>query len=310
MNNFKHKSLLPYLHCFWHVACQHSFTRASQALHISQSAVSYQIKLLEEQLGVTLFDREKRRQLKLTPAGQVLADHCQTLFNGLQETLDTVQGKTLRGEINIAATSCFGSIVMGPVIADLKSLYPELQIHLDVTDDHLDLKAGHFDLAIRTISSTQGLYNKPLLQSPMRLVCSREYSSKNGLPSSLLELNQHHLILSKKDDTDWHSLCEQKPQVPVELESISYINNTWAQLHAIQSGAGMGYMPLYTVSQQLAQGECIEVLPEEFNDSYLILYSCSPHKISNNPKVEAVVDLIKQRISQEQYTSIFKWLDE
>lgn len=309
MKNFKHKSLLPYLHCFWHVACQHSFTRASETLHISQSAVSYQVKLLEEQLGVTLFDREKRRQLKLTPAGQVLADHCQTLFNHLQETLDTVQGKTLRGEVNIAATSCFGSIVMGPVVADLKKLYPELQVNLDVTDDHLDLKAGHFDLAIRTISSTQGLYNTPLLKSPMRLICSREYAQENGLPASLNELDQHHLILSKADDTDWHSLCEQKPQVPIKLASISYINNTWAQLHAIKSGAGMCYMPLYTAFQQISQGDFVEILPEEFNDSYLILYSCTPHKISNNPKVEAVINLIKQRISQDQYTSIFEWLE-
>ncbi|NIB41564.1 LysR family transcriptional regulator [Pseudomaricurvus alkylphenolicus] len=308
MKTFGNKALLSYLHCFWQVACHQSFTRAAQSLHISQSAVSYQVKLLEQQLDVALLDREKRRQIKLTPAGQLLADHCQTMFTQLQETLDTVQGKTLSGEINIASTSCFGSVIMGPVISDMKSSYPNLQVNLHISDDHVNLRREHFDLAIRTLTSAPGLHTQALFRSPMRLVCGQGYAENHGLPQSLEQLRQHQMLLTEPEDIDWRSLCEQKPEVPVEPPNVSYISTTWAQLHAIGSGLGLGYLPLYAIYRELENGSFQQVLPKVFADCHVVFYSCTPHRIEHNPKVEAVIEAIRHRVEAPEFAGMFEWL--
>ena len=76
MNPTDLTNLLPHLYYFLSVARTHSFTRAAEALGISQSAVSYQIKNLEEKLGVRLFHRDRRQKVTLTVQGRQLAEQC------------------------------------------------------------------------------------------------------------------------------------------------------------------------------------------------------------------------------------------
>lgn len=300
------KALLPYLHCFWHVARQRSFTGAAEAINLSQSAVSYQIKTLESRLGLILLDRSTRRDLRLTPAGQLLSDVCQRMFADLAETLDVIHGRTIRGTLQVAAPSCFGSVLLGPVVAELKRTHPELDVHLHLSDVHVDIKAQQYDMALRTIADSPGLYTRALLKTEMRMVCSPAYAREVGVPKTVRSLANHHVLLSSPEDADWRSLREQVPEVPAQLPRVSYIDMVWARLKAVTASLGVSYLPLYTIVDALDRGDLVEVLGQRLSNCALALYLCTPY--AANPKVDVMVEAIQAHIQSLPHRAIFSWM--
>ena len=303
------KSLLPYLYCYWQVADCRSFTRAAEKLHISQSAVSYQIRLLETRLGLTLLDRDKRSAVRLTPAGQQLADHCQNMFPGLQKTVDAMQGRVLSGDFTIAAPTCFGSLVLSEVLVQLRGEYPEMRPHIRLSDQHIDLRAEQVDMAFRTVSSASGFYSQPLLKIPTCMVASPDYLDRMGIPENLYQLHRHNMLLSNPHDSDWHSLRELIPEVPLLDENVTYIDNAWGMLQALKTGLGLGYMPLYSVHDCLKNGSLVEVMSDILGETHLILHLATPHRIEDSPKVKAALSVLKILLSREPEEKIFSWLD-
>lgn len=304
----RNKAVFPYLHCFWQVAKNQSFTRAAEDLRISQSAVSYQVKQLEDQLGLSLFERQKRSAVRLTPGGRLLADRCQEMFSGLQITLDMLKGKTLTGDLVIAAPTCFGSLILGELISQLHITYPEMRVHLRLADTHVDLQLEQIDMAFRTASRVEGLHTRSLLRIPMRIVASKQYAEQQGLPTRLEELHDHNMLLTNPRDRDWSALREQIPAVPALTGNVTYIDNVWGMLQAIQSGFGMSYLPLYAVDQKIRSGEFVEVLGDTLKDVSMIIYLSTPHKTEDSPKVMAVVDELRTMLESPRFREIFGWL--
>ncbi len=302
------KAVVSYLYCFWQVTQTRNFTRAAEVLLVSQSAVSYQIKQLEEQLGLVLFERDNRSEIRLTPNGKLLSDQCQDMFHDLKLTIDAMKGNSLTGEIVIAAPTCFGSIILSEVITQLRISHPKMKVHLRLSDMHIDLKAEQIDFAFRTVSSGVGLYTQPLIKIPMRLVASKEYAERNGLPETLDDLHDHTMILTNPRDRDWHSLKEHIPEVPVLNENVTYIDNVWGILHAVKAGMGLSYLPLYVVNDHLQKVEFVEVLPNTFKNLYMIIYTSSPYKNDSNPKVTAVMEALKSLLDDQPFYDEFYWL--
>ncbi len=302
------KALLPYLHCFWQVAKWGSFTRAAESLNVGQSAVSYQVKLLEERVGKRLIDRQQRSALKLTPAGQLLASRCDEWFEDLRQTLDAMAGLSFSGELTIAGPSCFGAIILCEVAQMLRERYPELKVHLRLGDEHVDLRAQGIDLAVRTIRYEDGDHSQALLKAGICLVASKEYASTTGLPASLADLHQHNMIFQSPRDPDWESLRAQVPEVPILLDKVTYIDHSQAQLQAVHNGMGLSYLPQYMVEDALRSGDLVEVLPEQLGHAHLVLYLCSPYKTTDDPKVEATLMAIKEVLAKSTSPEIFEWL--
>ncbi len=304
------KAVVSYLYCFWQVAQTRNFTRAAEVLLISQSAVSYQIKQLEDQLGLTLFERKNRSEVRLTANGKLLADQCQDMFHDLKLTIDAMKGDSLTGNVIIAAPTCFGAIILSEMITELRISHPKMKVHLRLSDLHIDLKAEQIDIAFRTVSSGEGLYTKPLLKIPMRLVASKEYAEKHGLPKSLNDLHDHTMVLTNSRDRDWHSLREHIPEVPIRTDNVTYIDNVWGILHAVKAGMGLSYLPLYIVNDHLQKDEFVEVLPETLKNLYMIIYLSSPYKNDSNPKVTAVMDALKEMLDAQPFYDEFFWLKQ
>ena len=143
-------TLLPHLHYFWLVAKSGSFTQAAEQLEVSQSAVSYQIKKLEDKLGITLFTRDTRHRARLTKEGEDLAKRCQTVFKDLEGTIMAISGQPNKGRITITAPTAFGSLIIAPALKPLRDHFPDLDIDLIITDDVLDFFTHSVDLAIRS----------------------------------------------------------------------------------------------------------------------------------------------------------------
>lgn len=116
---------LYHLQCFYEVARAGSFTAAAKALHISQSALSKAVALLEDREGVTLFERSKKG-VALTPLGGIVFDHCLVLFREVQNIDDQLRGATnkVEGHLRFGASDHLSRYILAKKIHQFRNQYP------------------------------------------------------------------------------------------------------------------------------------------------------------------------------------------
>lgn len=299
------QTLMPYLYCFWHVARLRSFTKAAGELNISQSSVSYQIKKLEQALGQQVIERDKGGDVRLNPAGERLAQECATIFLGLEHTIDALSGEAVSGELNVAGPSCFGSLLLTQALARLREVAPALKVHMHLSDEHIDLRSHHIDVAFRTMTQRRDLDTLPLLSTPMRMVASRSYVNRFGMPQSLEQLAEHPMILSSPEDADWRMLLEQKPEVSAHAYDFIYIDNVWGILKALEADIGISYVPDYAVRTDLDAGRLVEVMAETFADTHLTICLTSMTKVENDPRIRALLGALKDVLRDHPHQGTF-----
>jgi DNA-binding transcriptional LysR family regulator len=125
-----------------------SFTKAAAELHVTQSAVSRQIKTLEEQLGVALF-RRLNRALLLTEAGQQLARAAGTALGGLEQALARLSAGGDDRPVTVTTTVSFTALWLVPRLARFRAAHPRADVRLAANNDVVDLGRGGIDLAVR-----------------------------------------------------------------------------------------------------------------------------------------------------------------
>ena len=184
------------LRVFHAVAEAGSLTAAGESLHLSQSAVSRQIRGLEESLETVLFHRHARG-LILTEQGELLHD----ATAAMNKRLDTASARIrdsreeVFGELRVTTTTGFGTLWLVPRLAKLYEEYPNLKIDLMLEESVLDLPMREADVAIRMKEPSQAdLVRKRLNTVRMRLYAMPEYLEKNGRPDSIQDLPRHRLI--------------------------------------------------------------------------------------------------------------------
>lgn len=125
-----------------------SFTRAATELHLTQSAISRQIKTLEERLGVALFERHTRA-LRLTEPGERLYATVQSVLQRLHETTRELRVRTSARIFTVTTTPSFASLWLIPRLAGFTGAHPEIDVRISATNDVVDLERGGIEIAIR-----------------------------------------------------------------------------------------------------------------------------------------------------------------
>src|SRR4051794_37580273 len=120
---------LDYLKVFYVVANNKSFTQTAKDLHLSQSAVSLQIKQLEEQWDCQLFERTTKK-ISLTPSGIILYKQAKKLFSLMNETFNELQElkEVVYGELKAGASLTIGEHILPFILADFKIIFPQVNI--------------------------------------------------------------------------------------------------------------------------------------------------------------------------------------
>ncbi|KWE65077.1 transcriptional regulator [Burkholderia ubonensis] len=226
--------LVRHIKYFLAVAEHHSFTRAAAALHVSQPALSQQIKQLEESLGAQLFDRTGRTT-RLTDAGEVYFRYARRALQGLEEGKRAIHdvGDLSRGSLRIAVTPTFTSYLVGPLVESFHGRYPGVTLTVRemsqermeelLVDDELD--AG---IAFEEVRS-QDIDAQRLLVETLALVVGRHHPLAKRRSVRVDALNDESLILlSAEFATREHidRYCRQndlRPQVLMEVNSISAV---------------------------------------------------------------------------------------
>src|ERR1700730_18261005 len=172
-----------------------SFTKAAEELFITQSAVSRQIKALEDHLGLKLFER-RPRSLTLTENGQALYRIATDLLDRLQSATDQLRAETRARQLSITTTTGFASLWLIPRLRRFTSLHPDIDVRISATTDSLKLERRLIDLAIRYCrpeSVPEGTVR--LFGEEMIPVCSRALLRDKARPLKRPEDLAHHTLL-------------------------------------------------------------------------------------------------------------------
>lgn len=224
--------LLRHLTYFIAVAEHGGFTRAAAALHVSQPALSQQIRQLEETLGVQLFDRSGRNT-RLTDAGAVWLIYARRTLQGLaegQRALHDVED-LLRGTLRIAMIPTFTTWFIGPLVASFYQRYPNITLDLqEMAQDRMEVLLLNDELDIGIAfegSDSRDIISQPLFTETLALVVGRYHPLAATCSVQLTALNQETLILlnsafATREQIDRY--CRKhnvQPKVVMEANSIS-----------------------------------------------------------------------------------------
>jgi DNA-binding transcriptional LysR family regulator len=260
MNNLKQ---LPRLMVFASVAQKGSFTQAAEALGITKSAVSQQVKLLESDLGIRVLNRTTRG-VSPTALGEKLLLRCQILQDQVELAYADISNANQNpsGRFAITFPHALESIVVMPAIEQLCSEYPGLEPELVVTDKSLDLVEHNLDVAIHAGELADSSYRALPVGTIREVFCATP-----------LFLNRTTLPKTVKDLTDqrWISTAWQQPKMSIldvqsnekstiHLNQIARVNTLPSALELSLRHLGMVLLPDVIAKPLIKSGELIHIM--------------------------------------------------
>jgi len=192
------------LRVFVAVAQHLNFTRAADALGVTASAASLQIRALEEYLARPLF-RRNGRQVLLTGEGSTLLPRVQRALEELERAVDDVRLDRLAGPLRITTLPSFLQLWLLPRIARFRTAHPEVDLHMHTSADMVDFVKEDFHLAIRMgMGVWPNLWAEKVLDEWVLPVCSPALYAKHGGVSTADDLKRYPLVHSVSEPwTAW-----------------------------------------------------------------------------------------------------------
>jgi DNA-binding transcriptional LysR family regulator len=283
------------LRIFHAVADAGSLTHAGDTLHLSQSAVSRQIRALEESLNTTLFHRHARG-LILTEQGELLFDATTAMIKRLDAAAARIRDseEEVFGELRVTTTIGFGTLWLAPRLPKLYEKYPDLNIDLMLEERVLDLPMREADVAIRMKEPSQAdLIRKRLMNVHMRLYASPEYLDKNGRPETLSDLSSHRLISQNVTSAQVGAGASLVQEIMShDVPSVLYVNNYYGVLQAVRHNLGIGVLPDY-LTQDFPNLE--RVLPD-IESGDIPVFLAYPEELRQSKRIAAFRDFVQEEI--------------
>jgi LysR family glycine cleavage system transcriptional activator len=231
---------------FERAATQLSFRRAARDLALSPSAISHQIRGLEEQFGVKLFVRGAR-SVRLTADGERYLAKVSVALAALQDAGREMlaQRRDSRSELWISSLPFFTSTILIPALPDFKRRHPELTLRIEATHQYADFNASRVDVAIRYgREHSTGLKFEPLVQIKGLPVCAPALI-KGGLQKPT-DLSREILIHLTTQPRAWPAWLKEAGLPQLEPRGHLWLDSVPAMLEAAEQGLGvtLGMSPL------------------------------------------------------------------
>ena len=283
------------LRIFHAVADAGSLTHAGDTLHLSQSAVSRQIRALEDGLNTTLFHRHARG-LILTEQGELLFDATKHMSKRLEAAAARIRDseEEVYGELRVTTTIGFGSLWLAPRLPALYEKYPDLKIDLMLEERLLDLPMREADVAIRMKEPSQAdLIRRRLMTINMRLYASPRYLEGHGMPESLEDFASHRLISQNTNSAQVSAgAILVRELMGHTIGSRLTVNNYFGVLQAVIHDLGIGVLPDY-LTQDFP--ELVRVLPE-VQSAEVPVFLAYPEELRQSKRVEVFRDFVSEEV--------------
>ena len=264
MTTRKHNRRLPSLNALhaFEVAARHmSLKDAAEELNVSQSAVSHQVKGLEEALGITLFIR-KTRGVELTRKGRIYYPILRSAFESIADGTELILEEKSVTTLTVQVYSTFTMRWLLPRLARFQDNEKDVQIRLHTAQADVNFEQSDVDAAIMIGQpSNKALHYDYLFGCEMSPVCSPGYLEKHGPISCPADLAAHTLLQVYPSANDWQVWLEANaathidPDSGLQLESYDVALSTAAQ----GIGVALGQQPYIT--RDLQAGTLVEIFP-------------------------------------------------
>ncbi len=257
---------LGYLRAFEAVARTLGFGTAAAELHLTQSAISRQIKRLEDELGAPLFVRGTRH-VQLAPDGQALRRVVEPWLQRLDAGVQSIRQSRDRPRISITTFASFASMWLLPRIEAFQREHPDIDIRVSADDALLDLDEPELDLALRCClrpppgATALALFGETLTPVVSRGLAERIEGGSAPQLAAPPDLARHTLIDGEHGTIDyptWRHWLELKGQGELQPARWLYLDFTYQQIQAALAGQGVALARVPLVYEALQRGELVE----------------------------------------------------
>lgn len=272
-----------------------NFTQAAAELGMTQAAVSYQIRLLEERLGVSLFTRSKGR-VTLTDAARRIAPLAASAFDTLEDAFSGLVADD-QGLLAISTVQTFAMTWLAPRLGAFQLKHPDLAVRLSSDNRIVDFSTGEFHAAIRIgRGGWSGLKSHFLFRSHVTPICSPEFRQRHGLdrPEQL-----HDVRWLSPADSWWREWLRGVGVEAREVESLPglVLDSQVMEANAAFSGAGIAMMTPLFWRPELGSGRLVQPFDHLYfpGTSHWLVY---PEARRNQPKIAAFRNWLLAEVEQ------------
>jgi DNA-binding transcriptional LysR family regulator len=273
------------------------FTAAAQSAQQTKAVISFNVRQLEAELGVSLLVRSTRR-VALTQAGEVFYQRALQLLRESEALVEDVQGHHggFSGELSISTTPEYGQAKVIPALSAFGSLHPGLTIRHESSSAPVNLISGQFDVAIRLGKLVDSSYRAALIERfEIVAVAAPQWIERNPI-GSLEALAEAEWVIHRRLPTprEWQVIGRDQETRDLTITGPArFMTDTAAALMAfVVQGCGVGLLPEWLVRNAIERGELQYVLPEYRFPSQGI-YAVYPNTRHVPAKVRALIDFLQ-----------------
>ncbi|EKT55375.1 LysR substrate-binding domain-containing protein [Providencia burhodogranariea] len=278
-----------------------SFSRAAEQLLVSPAYVSKRIKLLEENLGQTLFFRTART-INLTTEGRIVLKSSELLLQEIDNMHNQLEAcrEEIRGELRVSCSTGFGSAYLNPFILTLRADHPLLGIDLTLTDRAIDIINENIDLDIYIGGAIPDHYIARRIAENKRILCaSPSYLAQHGWPEHLQQLEKQHFCITIKErnqaSAQW-KLEQQAESMTIIPNSKLMVNNGDVAKQWCISGEGILLRSLWSVLPELKTGKLKQILPQWYQTADV--YAVYSRSTRSNANLRVFIENLEQYLAQ------------
>ncbi|MFU2047489.1 transcriptional regulator GcvA [Avibacterium gallinarum] len=241
-----------------------SFTKAADELFVTQAAVSHQIKLLEDFLGIELFKRQ-HRALVLTELGQIYFKEVTEILRRLSEVTQKLMMQKNEKHIAISVPQTFGIQWLVPRLSRFNELYPDIEVRLTGVDQDEGLLNREIDIAIYYgRGAWENLQVEKLAEENLLLLASPKLLAKQPVHSAE-DLKKHTLIHIHTRD-NWQNMANYLHLKGLDIQHGPIFSHTFMALQAAVHGQGIVLANRLLAQQEIDKGNLQVVLPTQLKD--------------------------------------------
>jgi DNA-binding transcriptional LysR family regulator len=281
------------------------FSAAARRLNLSPTMVSNHIQALEDSLGVRLLNRTTRR-VSLTEIGREYYERCSQILQELAEADEVASALQVhpRGRLRLYCHQGLDRFI-APVAAHFLAGYPEVSLDLR-TDTMIDPVQEGFDLAILPASPPDStLIRRTLAKWHYLLCCAPAYLETHSTPRCPADLADHNCLLYAYSvfGTEFRFLDPAGNPVSARVSGDLFTTSITVIRTAAAAGLGLWLCPPYIVSDLVASGALVRLLPD-YGTPEMEIVALYPHRRQLSTKVRLFLDMLVDRFAEEQ-----RWLD-
>jgi LysR family glycine cleavage system transcriptional activator len=271
-----------------------SFTRAAEELHVTQAAVSHQVKALEDLIGVELFRRQPR-SLILTTEGQALLPDLRDAFDRMAQAIDRIGRQAGSRTLIVSLLTTFALTWLVPRLHRFQALHPDIDVRMTASQKVIDFEREDVDVAIRYAADPDvRLFSLRLFGDCLTPLCGRKLRDRLRSPDDLRKVP----LIESGHEPEWPvwlkavGLGDLKPRRSLTFDS------TKIAVEAAIAGAGVAIGPPNLFHEDLAEGRLFQPFPQEVESGKAWWLVC-PREVVGRPKIRAFVQWIEQEIASE-----------